>query len=80
MDYEYFQKLLNARPFQPFAVQLSSGVIHQVRRPAGVLLTRTRLVITDAEADRIDVFSLRNVVRVEMLSDVEPDAIVGPAA
>ena len=80
MNYEHFQTLLNARPFQPFAVQLSSGVVHQVRYPGCAVLTRTRMVITDPDADQIVVCSLLHVVKVEMLSAPESAAQVGPAA
>jgi hypothetical protein len=80
MNQEYFQTLLNARPFQPFAVQLSSGVVHPVRYPGCAVLTRTRMVITDPEADQIVVCSLIHIVKVEMLATPEPAESVGPAA
>jgi hypothetical protein len=74
MNYEYFRQLLSAQPFQPFAVELSSGAIHPVRYPGCAVLTRTRLVITDPDADNIVVCSLLHVVRVEMLQATEPAA------
>jgi hypothetical protein len=80
MNYEYFQKLLNARPFQPFAVQLSSGVVHAVRYPGCANLTRTRMVVTDPDADDIVVISLLHVVKVDMLSTGEPAAPISPAS
>jgi hypothetical protein len=80
MNFEYFQRLLNARPFQPFTVQLSSGAAHAVRYPGCAILTRTRMVIVDPDADDIVVISLLHVVKVEMLSGSEPAAPVGPAA
>jgi hypothetical protein len=80
MNQEYFQTLLDARPFQPFAVQLSSGVVHPVRYPGCAVLTRTRMVITDPDADHINVCSLLHIVKVEMLSGSEPVGSVGPAA
>jgi hypothetical protein len=66
MNQEYFQELLNARPFVPFAVHLSSGVTHAVRYPGCAALTRTRLVITDPDADRIVVCSYLHIASVEM--------------
>jgi hypothetical protein len=66
MNQEYFQELLNARPFVPFAVHLSSGVTHAVRYPSCAALTRTRLVITDPDADRIVVCSYLHIARIEM--------------
>ena len=68
MNQEYFQRLLNDRPFQPFAVQLSSGVTHPVRYPSCAILTRSRLVIVDPDADHIDVCALLHIVKVEILS------------
>lgn len=67
MNHEYFEQLLEARPFVPFAVHLSSGQTHQVRYPGCALLTRTRLVITDPDADRIAVCALLHIASVEML-------------
>jgi len=67
MNQEYFRKLLNARPFVPFVVHLSSGVTHAVRYPGCAALTRTRLVITDPDADRIVVCSYLHIASVEML-------------
>ena len=51
MNYDYLQDLLSKRPFEPFAVHLSSGETHAVRYPGCAALTRTRLVITDPNAD-----------------------------
>jgi hypothetical protein len=80
MNHEYIQTLLNARPFEPFAVQLSSEVTHPVRYPGYAFLTRTRLVIGDPDADNVVVCSLLHIVKVEMLSAPERAAQVGPAA
>jgi hypothetical protein len=67
MNYDYFQELLGRRPFQPFAVHLFSGESHDVRYPACAALTRTRLVITDPDADRIIVCSSLHVASVDLL-------------
>jgi hypothetical protein len=74
MNYEYFQQLLSARPFEPFVVHLSSGAVHPVRYPGCAALTRARLVITDPDADRIVICSLPHVASVEVLQDAEPAA------
>jgi hypothetical protein len=65
MNYDYFRQLLDARPFEPFAVHMSSGAVYQVRYPSCAALTRTRLVITDPDADQIAVCSLLHVASVE---------------
>ena len=67
MSYEYFRELLDRRPFEPFAVHLSNGEVHAVRYPSCAALTRTRLVITDLDADRIVVCSLLDVASVDLL-------------
>jgi hypothetical protein len=66
MNHDYIQQLLNAQPFEPFAVRLSSGVVHAVRYPGCANLTRTRLVITDPDADQIVVCSLVHITSVEL--------------
>jgi hypothetical protein len=67
MNHEYFHELLNVKPFEPFAVHLSSGEVHAVRYPGCAALTRTRLVITDPDADRIVVCSLLHIASVKTL-------------
>src|SRR5579859_5155554 len=67
MNYDYFQELLNVRPFEPFAIRLSSGVVHQVRYPGCAALTRSRIAIADPDADKIVVCSLLHITSVELL-------------
>jgi hypothetical protein len=67
VNHEYFADLLNKRPFEPFAVRLSSGDVHAVCYPGCAILTRTRLVIVDPDADNIVVCSLLHITSVEML-------------
>ena len=74
MNYDYFRELLDARPFEPFVVHLSSGAVHPVRYPSCAALSRTRLVIIDPDADRIVICSLLHVASVEVLQTAEPAA------
>ncbi len=67
MNYEYLRELIEKRPFEPFAVQLSSGETHAVRYPSCAALTRTRLVISDPDADRIFHCSLLHITSVAFL-------------
>jgi hypothetical protein len=67
MIYDYFQELLAKRPFEPFTVYLSSGQSHAIRYPSCAALTRSRLVITDPDADRIVVRSLLHIASVDLL-------------
>jgi hypothetical protein len=65
--YEAIRQLLDARPFEPFAVHLSSGDVHPVRYPGCAILTRSRLVIADPDADNVVICSLLDIVSVELL-------------
>jgi hypothetical protein len=67
MNYDYFHQLLTAQPFEPFVVHLSNGAAHPVRYPGCAILTRTRLVIGEPDADNIVVCSLLHITSVEMI-------------
>jgi hypothetical protein len=67
MNHGYLQQLLNVRPFEPFAVHLSSGQVYEIRYPGFAVLTRSRLVIVDPDADNMVVVSLQHIARVEIL-------------
>jgi len=45
MTIQDFQRLLKARPFEPFRVIMSSGERYEVRHPEMAFLTRTKLVL-----------------------------------
>ena len=45
MALQDFQRLLKARPFEPFRVIMSSGERYEVRHPEMAFLTRTKLVL-----------------------------------
>jgi hypothetical protein len=70
MNYDYLRELFDKRPFEPFAVQMSSGEVHSVRYPSCAALTRTRLAIADPDADRIVVCWLLHIASIEMLLTV----------
>jgi len=70
MTLQDFQKLLKARPFQPFRVVTSSGERYEVRHPEVAFLTRTKLVLgidPDAEGTAEDwtMVSLLHVAAIE---------------
>lgn len=67
MNYEYFQQLLAARPFEPFVVHLSHGETHAVRYPGCAIVTRGRLIIADPDADRVMHCSLLRIAGVDFL-------------
>ena len=45
MTLQDFQKLLKARPFQPFRIIMSSGERYEVRHPEMAFLLRTKIVL-----------------------------------
>jgi hypothetical protein len=72
MTLDTFRKLLSKRPFQPFAVVMSSGERYQVRHPEMALLTRTTLFIgtggeDEAIPDDAAFCSLLHITAVEPL-------------
>jgi hypothetical protein len=67
MNADALRELLRQRPFVPFVVRLSSGEAHAVRHPECVAIAKTRIVVTDPEADRVAVCSLMHVTSVDYL-------------
>jgi hypothetical protein len=45
MTLQDFEKLLKARPFQPFRVHLSSGDVYEIRHPEMAFLMRTKIML-----------------------------------
>ena len=72
MTLQDFQRLLKARPFEPFRVVTSSGERYEVRHPEVAFLTRTKLVLgvdPDAQGTAEDwaMVSLLHVAAIEPL-------------
>ena len=53
MNPEALRKFIDKRPFEPFAVQLSSGQVYRVTHPEAVKLLKNTLVIGDPETDSV---------------------------
>ena len=70
MDREPLEKLLRARPFSPFEVQLSSGEVHPVTNPEFAILMRSKLLIVDPKTEDSVYCSLLHITRVRMLEAV----------
>jgi hypothetical protein len=74
-----FRDLLTARPFRPFRLVMSSGLVYEVRHPEMALLTRTSILVGVDVADhgvpaKFKICSLPHVTATEPLSP----APVGP--
>ena len=72
---EKILELLAARPFQPFRIHLSNGLVHMVRHPEQALITSSYLIlgvpVNDAPGQAVGdtVFlSLIHVVQVQPLA------------
>ena len=67
---ESIRELLHRQPFEPFEVRLSNGDVHIVKHPECVVVTKTRLIIVDLDADRVTIASLLHVASVSMIHPV----------
>lgn len=70
MNSEVIRELLKRQPFEPFEVRLSNGDVHVVKHPECVVVTKTRLIIVDIDADRMTVVALLHVASVSMIHPV----------
>jgi hypothetical protein len=73
MTVQTFRDLLTARPFRPFRLVMSSGLVYEVRHPEMAWLTRTSILVGVDIADdgvpaEFKICSLLHVTAVEPLS------------
>ncbi len=64
MNAEAIRKLIEKRPFEPFAVELSSGQLYRVSHPEAVMLLKNTLVIGDPETDAVVWCSLIHITAI----------------
>jgi hypothetical protein len=55
------------RPFEPFAINLSSGESHEIRHPECLAIGKTRVYVSYPEEDRFVICSMLHVTSVELL-------------
>lgn len=67
MTMETIREFMRREPFEPFAVRLSNGESHEVRHPECVAITRSKVVITYSDDDRVVHCGLIHVNSVETL-------------
>lgn len=67
MSYETLKELLNRRPFEPFEIRLSNGEKYEIRHPEMALLLKSRIVIGDADTDRMTICGLIHINSIETL-------------
>ncbi len=66
MCHETLCELLHRRPFEPFAIRLTSGESHELRHPEMALLLKTKLVIGQPESDRMAICSLLHITQIDV--------------
>jgi hypothetical protein len=54
-------------PFEPFAIRLSNGEVHESRRPECALLMKTKVIVGYPEEDRTATYALVHINSVEAL-------------
>jgi hypothetical protein len=67
MNMESIREFIRREPFEPFVIRLSNGESHFVRHPECVAITRTQVVVTYPEEDRVVHCGLVQVNAVEAL-------------
>jgi hypothetical protein len=67
MTMEIIREFIRREPFEPFVVRLSNGESHEVRHPECVAITRSKVVITYPDDDRVVHCGLSHVNSVETL-------------
>ncbi len=67
MNAETIHELVRRQPFQPFAIHLSNGEVHEVRHPECIMFGGGKVVIYDAEADCFKFCALIHVNSVQFL-------------
>lgn len=73
MTLQTYRELLNARPFRPFRITLSSGQSYEIRHPEMAWLTRTDLLVgVDITEDGVPaefrICSLLHITTIEPLN------------
>lgn len=67
MSMESIREFIRREPFEPFVIRLSDGESHEVHHPECVAITKTKVVVTYPEEDRVVHCALIHVKAVEAL-------------
>ncbi|HUQ69875.1 MAG TPA: hypothetical protein VM165_10150 [Planctomycetaceae bacterium] len=66
MSHETLAELLRRRPFEPFAVRMSTGERYEVWHPEMALLLKTKLMIAEPDSDRTTICSRLHMSEIEV--------------
>lgn len=67
MSMESIREFIRREPFEPFVIRLSNGESHEVLHPECVAITKSKVVVTYPEEDRVVHCGLMHVIAVEAL-------------
>lgn len=67
MTIEAIRDFIRREPFEPFVIRLSNGEVHEVHHPECVALTKTKVIVTYPEEDRVVHCALIHVYSAEAL-------------
>lgn len=67
MNAEAVREWLVRQPFEPFELRLSNGEIYQVRHPELAAIGRHKMVVVDADTDRVTHISLVHINSIQAL-------------
>lgn len=67
MTMENIRAFIRHEPFEPFVIRLSNGEIHEIRHPECVALTKSKIVVTYPDEDRVVHCGLIDVNAIETL-------------
>jgi hypothetical protein len=67
MNAEVVREWLVRQPFEPFELRLSNGEIHQVRHPELAAIGRNKMVVVNADTDRVTHIALVQINSIQAL-------------
>jgi len=67
VNQESLFEFVRREPFQPFAIRMSNGEMHEVHHPECIVVGKNKAVVYHAEDDRFVFCALIHINTVEML-------------
>ena len=67
MTMESLREFIRREPFEPFVIRLANGEAHEVRHPECVAITKSQVIVTYPDEDRVVHCGLIHVNAVESL-------------
>jgi hypothetical protein len=67
MNADAIREFLRREPFEPFAIRMSNGEVHEVRHPECAIVMKTKVIVGYPEQDRSVYCALIDINAVEAL-------------